>query len=198
VRLKDFHLRPDLLNAARAGDRAALEAFYRGAARAAYTLIRRMVPGSGAEDLMQEAFLDAFRGLPDFDGRAPLGVWFRSIVVRRCLMHLRSPWQRSRVWLEGWRGESPADWLEDRGRPDRDATAVRLDLERLLERLPATTRMVVWLYDVEGYSHEEIAAIFGRSTSFSKSQLARGHGRLRGWLDANSSAEGAQCAALKL
>jgi RNA polymerase sigma-70 factor (ECF subfamily) len=57
---------------------------------------------------------------------------------------------------------------------------------------------VVWLYDVEGYSHEEIAAMFGRTTSFSKSQLARGHGRLRGWLDANSAAEGAQCAALKL
>jgi RNA polymerase sigma-70 factor (ECF subfamily) len=197
VRLKDFHLRPELLNAARAGDHAALETFYRGAARAAYTLIRRMVPGSAAEDLLQEAFLDAFRALPDFDGRAPIGAWFRSIVVRRCLMHLRSPWQRGRLWLESRRGESAPDWLEEWAVPDRDA-AIQLDLERLLDRLPATTRMVVWLYDVEGYSHEEIAAMFGRTTSFSKSQLARGHGRLREWLDANSSAEGAQCAALKL
>jgi len=198
VRLKDFHLRPELLNAARAGDHAALEAFYRGAARAAYTLIRRIVPGSAAEDLLQESFLDAFRALPDFDGRAPLGVWFRSIVVRRCLMHLRSPWQRSRLWVESWRGEPELDRVQEWSVPDHDAAAVQLDLERVLERLPATTRTVVWLYDVEGYSHEEIAAMFGRTTSFSKSQLARGHGRLRVWLDANSSTEGAQCAALKL
>jgi RNA polymerase sigma-70 factor (ECF subfamily) len=42
---------------------------------------------------------------------------------------------------------------------------------------------VVWLYEVEGYSHEEIATEFGRSVSFSKSQLARAHRRLREWFD---------------
>ena len=41
------------------------------------------------------------------------------------------------------------------------------------------TRTVVWLYDVEGWSHEEIARAFERTVSFSKSQLARGHARLR-------------------
>ena len=41
------------------------------------------------------------------------------------------------------------------------------------------TRAVVWLYDVEGWSHEEIARAFERTVSFSKSQLARGHARLR-------------------
>ena len=198
MRLKDFHLRPELLNAARAGDRVAQEAFYRGAARAAYTLIRRIVPGSAAEDLLQESFLDAFRALPGFDGRAPLGAWFRTIVIRRCLMHVRSPWQRSRLWLEGRCGESPLDDLQPPQAPDHDCAAAQLDLERLLARLPATTRVVVWLFDVEGYSHEEIAAMFGRSTSFSKSQLARGHERLRAWLDSNSSTEGAPCAAVKL
>jgi RNA polymerase sigma-70 factor (ECF subfamily) len=41
---------------------------------------------------------------------------------------------------------------------------------------------VVWLHDVEGYTHDEIAALMGKTTSFSKSQLARAHQRLRRWL----------------
>jgi RNA polymerase sigma-70 factor (ECF subfamily) len=85
-------------------------------------------------------------------------------------MHLRSPW---------WRRAEPE--------PDEDrlpggvasAEPVLLDIERALLRLPATARAVVLLYDVEGYSHEEIARLFGRTESFSRSQLARAHRRLR-------------------
>ncbi len=54
-----------------------------------------------------------------------------------------------------------------------------IDLDRALARLSPVTRTVVWLYDVEGWSHEEIARSFERTVSFSKSQLARGHARLR-------------------
>jgi len=53
----------------------------------------------------------------------------------------------------------------------------------------ATARAVVWLYEVEGYSHEEIARAFGRSVSFSKSQLARSHQRLREWFDVQPDRE---------
>jgi DNA-directed RNA polymerase specialized sigma24 family protein len=51
-----------------------------------------------------------------------------------------------------------------------------------LERLSETARAVVWLHDVEGYTHEEIAVMMGKTPSFSKSQLARAHLRLRRWL----------------
>mgnify|MGYP001815930578 FL=1 len=61
----------------------------------------------------------------------------------------------------------------------------RVDLERALESLPESARVVVWLYDVEGMNHREIADLFGRSVSFSKSRLARAHQSLRVWLDAN-------------
>jgi RNA polymerase sigma-70 factor, ECF subfamily len=64
-----------------------------------------------------------------------------------------------------------------------DARAEQLDVERALAILSPTARAVVWLYDVEGYSHEEIAQAFGRSISFSKSQLARAHARLREWFE---------------
>ena len=64
----------------------------------------------------------------------------------------------------------------------REDTALRMDLEASLERLSETSRAVVWLHDVEGYTHEEIAAMMGKTPSFSKSQLARAHVRLRRWL----------------
>ena len=60
--------------------------------------------------------------------------------------------------------------------------ALRMDLESALARLSETSRAVVWLHDVEGYTHEEIATQMGKTVSFSKSQLARAHQRLRLWL----------------
>jgi len=59
----------------------------------------------------------------------------------------------------------------------------QIDLERAFERLSETSRAVVWLHDVEGYTHEEIAEQMGKTVSFSKSQLARAHVRLRRMLD---------------
>jgi RNA polymerase sigma-70 factor (ECF subfamily) len=58
-----------------------------------------------------------------------------------------------------------------------------LDVERALASLAPTARAVVWLFEVEGYTHEEIAQSFGRSVSFSKSQLARAHSKLREWFE---------------
>ncbi len=64
----------------------------------------------------------------------------------------------------------------------REDTLLRMDLEAALERLPDVSRAVVWLHDVEGYTHAEIGEMMGKTTSFSKSQLARAHERLRRWL----------------
>lgn len=58
-----------------------------------------------------------------------------------------------------------------------------LDVERALATLSPTARAIVWLFEVEGYSHEEIARSFGKSVSFSKSQLARAHAKLRQWFE---------------
>jgi RNA polymerase sigma-70 factor (ECF subfamily) len=54
-----------------------------------------------------------------------------------------------------------------------------IDLARALDELADTPRTVLWLHDVEGLTHEEIGAAFGRTVSFSKSQLARAHALLR-------------------
>ncbi len=98
-------------------------------------------------------------------------------------MHLRSPWHRSLLWLDAEADDaSPAYVPIDPG-PHADALADTAALERALASLPALTRSVVWLHDVEGYTHHEIGRLFGRTTAFSKSQLARAHVRLRNLLD---------------
>jgi RNA polymerase sigma factor (sigma-70 family) len=66
---------------------------------------------------------------------------------------------------------------------------IRVDLERALEQLSETSRAVVWMHDVEGYTHEEIAEMMGKTVSFSKSQLARAHVRLRRLLGEERVAE---------
>jgi len=67
-------------------------------------------------------------------------------------------------------------------------------LERALMTLPSLSRAVVWLHDVEGYTHADIGFALGRTPSFSKSQLARAHRRLRDVLGAEDAIlEGTPC-----
>jgi RNA polymerase sigma factor (sigma-70 family) len=127
----------------------------------------------------------------------------RQVAVTRCLMYLRSPWHRARLALD--RVDERATAQDDgraSGQPQARDELLRLavpeswsdqmDLERALATLSPTARAVVWLYDVEGYSHEEIARHFGRTVSFSKSQLARAHARLREWYEPQT--DGQPCA----
>ncbi len=173
-RLAEIEVPADELAAARAGDRDARRALFERVAPATLGIIRRfVVQKATAEDLLQDTLIAMFEHLDDFRGEAPFGVWVRSIAVSRCLMSFRSPWHRARVALESWTEDSGAA-SESAGR-----TADLIDLDRALEKLSPLTRTVVWLYDVEGWSHEEIARAFDRTVSFSKSQLARGHARLR-------------------
>ena len=174
-RLAEIQVPADELLAARAGDVAARGALFERVAPGAFAIIRRLVAQKAmAEDLLQDTLIAMFEHLDDYRGEAPFGVWVRSIAVSRCLMAFRSPWHRARVALESWSEESWSAPAEAEGR-----TSDLIDLDRALARLSPVTRAVVWLYDVEGWSHEEIARAFDRTLSFSKSQLARGHARLR-------------------
>jgi RNA polymerase sigma-70 factor (ECF subfamily) len=178
----DSDLPPDTLARARAGEARAHEAIYRTYQRPVRTLARRLVPGvMTAEDLAQDVFVEVLTRLEQYDGRGSFAGWVRSITVNKCLMHLRSPWQRARRWLDaaGEDGDG-STWPENRVTP---ATGDAVDLERALARLGDTARTVVWLHDVEGYTHAEIGRLLGGTVSFSKSQLARAHLRLRELLE---------------
>lgn len=159
-----------VIAAAARGERGARERLYLAVAPAVHGFARRMVSRACADDIMQDTLIALFEHLADFRGECPFGLWVRRIALTRCLMHLRSPWQRVRVT---W---SAAEDLPAPGAPVGDL----LDLQRALDALPPKARAVLWMYEVEGYTHEEIARAFGRSVSFSKSRLARAHAQLRG------------------
>ncbi len=85
-------------------------------------------------------------------------------------MRLRSPWHKRRVALEQ---------VEDVDVGNGSAQLEDIqDIERALGTLEAEARTVIWLHDVEGYTHKEIGTLLGRTVSYSKSQLARGYQKL--------------------
>ncbi|MDQ1344476.1 MAG: hypothetical protein QG586_6 [Pseudomonadota bacterium] len=179
----DSDLTPETLVLARAGAVDAQEAIYHAFQRPVRTLARRLVPNvAAAEDLAQDVFVDVLTKLGQYDGRGSFAGWVRSITVNKCLMHLRSPWQRARRWLDSASEDGGAGWPEQRS---ASVTGDTVDLERALARLGDTARAVVWLHDVEGYTHAEIGRLLGGTASFSKSQLARAHAHLRELLESD-------------
>jgi RNA polymerase sigma-70 factor (ECF subfamily) len=167
---------PDILVArAKTGDLEALEALYRAFETPVYNLALRMLRQSEeAEDILQETFLEVVRSIKQYRGEGHLWGWVRQIAVSKALMRIRIGQLRHTDELHEEHVQAgPGGGLGVGGVP------ARIDLERAFERLTPTSRAVVWLHDVEGYTHEEIAERMERTVSFSKSQLARAHARLR-------------------
>jgi RNA polymerase sigma-70 factor (ECF subfamily) len=182
----DIQIDPGIVKRAARGDAKAHEIIYRAYSSPVYSVCLRFtrVPAQ-AEDLLQETFIEVIRSIGNFRGEAPLGIWIRQVAVSKALMFLRSAWHK--------RGQSLDDDWEDMltgpntgpGNPARPEQAI--DLDAALGTLPAVSRAVVWLHDVEGYTHKEIAALLGKSESFSKSQLSRAYQKLRPLLEAEAS-----------
>ncbi len=161
-----------VLARAKAGDLTAFEQVYRAYEVPVYNLARRICRTvEDAEDVLQETFFEVCRSINQYRGDGSLWGWIRTIAASKALMRLRRNKYRDTDEFE-----------EDLHRAPRSDNGLRMDLEAALERLPETSRAVVWLHDVEGYTHEEIAGMMGKTVSFSKSQLARAHTRLRRWL----------------
>src|SRR5881396_1717600 len=186
---------PDVLVArAKAGDLEALEALYRAFETPVYNLALRVLRRpEDAEDVLQETFLEVVRSIKQYRGEGHLWGWIRQIATSKALMRIRHDRVReteefheeSAVGVGVVAGAGAAGGGGGGGAAGRSPGAVpaQIDLERALERLSETARAVVWLHDVEGYTHEEIAEQMGKTVSFSKSQLARAHVRLRRMLD---------------
>ncbi|MCH7822763.1 MAG: RNA polymerase sigma factor [Proteobacteria bacterium] len=188
----DIQIDPGIIKRAARGDARAHEIIYRAFATPVYSLCLRFtrVPAH-AEDLVQETFIEIMRSVAKFRGEAALGSWIRRIAVSKALMFLRSAWtSRSQSLADDWDDVTPGNAASHgiSSHPDE-----AIDLDAALAKLPSVSRTVVWLHDVEGFTHKEIAKLMGRSESFSKSQLSRAYQRLRPLLAASidSAGEGA-------
>lgn len=165
-----------LVRRARSGELEAMRQLYERHASRVYTVVRRLAGDDDlAADLAQEAWTSAFQKIRAFRGEAAFGTWVHRIAVNTALTRLRQ-FSRRRDLEQGFDGSTTL------GNPDRwPASNVpdRLTVQRALDKMPDGYRSVLWLHDVEGYTHEEIGARLGIAVGTSKSQLSKARSRLR-------------------
>jgi len=169
-----INLPAGLLDSVRAGDLGAFERVFRLFQRPVYSLaVRILGDADEAMEATHDAFLRMNSALPSFRGDAPFWAWLRKIAVNETLMRLRRRSSRPLTDSMDMDDSTPSSGHS----PLEHAQSA--ELERAMAALPDVTRSVLWLYHGEGYTHDEIAQLMGRTVSFSKSQLARGTQRLR-------------------
>lgn len=125
-----------------------------------------------AEDVLQEAFLDAFQKIHDFRQTSTFGAWLKQIVINRALSQLRN----RKVQLI-----TIDDTLDFAQEESSDEEGINFDIQRIqiaIKQLPDGFRTVICLYLLEGYDHEEIAEILGIAESTSRTQYIRAKKRL--------------------
>ena len=167
-----------LARRAHAGDMSALEELYRRHNRRVYSLCLRMTANiPEAEDLTQEVFIRLFDHVGSFRGESAFTSWLHRFTVNLVLMYFR----RHRVRFErpSEKVELPEQVSPGTERPERLTVIERISLDEALAKLPPGYRAVFVLYDVEGYTHEEVAKLLGCSEGTSKSQLWKARAKLR-------------------
>lgn len=176
------HVEADALARAQEGDHQAFAQLYSLHKRRIYSLCLRMVGNvAEAEDLTQEAFLQLHRKIGTFRGESAFSTWLYRLAINVVLMHVRKkelPVTSLDEAMEPSVEERPGRSF---GAPDLNLAGAidRLALERAVAHLSAGYRLVFILHDVEGYEHNEIAAMLDCSIGNSKSQLHKARLKLR-------------------
>ena len=152
-------------------------------AQAMATARRLCRSAADGDDLYQEAVLRAFEKVHTLRDPGRFRPWFYTILLSRHRSRMRSPfWKRFSPWESafavdsGPAGEDGRNWDELRGRAARAA--------RALETLAPEQREALVLFEIDGYTLEEVAGMQRTSISAVKSRLARGRDRLRRWYEA--------------
>lgn len=160
------------------GDPAAARALYDRHAERVYAVVRRLAGDDAtAQDWSQEAWIRVFHALPGFRGDSRLSTWIHRVATNVALDGLRRAERRAAEPLED---EPPAPGPVG-------AVVERVTLERAVDRLPDGMRRILVLHDVEGYTHDEIAAFLGVSPGTSRSQLFKARAKLRAMMTARPS-----------
>jgi len=180
----------EAIERAKQGDSFAFETLYGLHKRRVYSLCLRMSGNeAGAEDLTQEAFLQVYRKIVTFRGQSEFSTWLHRVAVNVVLMHFRKHRLLTVSLGEPFDQEEPDRLRRYFGIQD-DLLAGSIDritLERAIGNLPPGYRNVFVLLDVEGYKHNEVAAMMGCTIGNTKSQLHKARMKLRLMLKAGRS-----------
>lgn len=169
----------ELIGKCRKGDRKAQFELYRLYFKAMYnTALRIVSQPAEAEDIMQEAFLSAFRKIETYKGDVSFGAWLKKIVINKSIDALR----QRKLRFEEITGQEPDEEPEYAHEFEEDNTIQEermvMQIKDAIRELPQGYRVIVTLALIEGYDHEEIAQILSISESTSRSQLVRARKKL--------------------
>ncbi len=160
-----------LASSASRGSRPALAELFRRHADTVYGAALRVLGStSDAEDVLQDVFVGLPRALQRYDARGRFPGFIHTVATRAALMKLRG--ERRRPWTV-----LPPDMPGQGSRPD--ATVERVDLGRALSDMPEGLRRAFLLREIDGFGHEEIAALLGISAGASRARVHRAWAWLR-------------------
>lgn len=169
-----LNLHEELINQCRNGNEEAHFRLYKLYAKAMYNVGYRITGNEAdAEDVLQEAFINAFKNIESYRADATFGSWLKRIVVNKAINVLKK--RKAELVSQ----EDGFDAIAEEAEPEYKA---ELSVERVrhcINLLPDGYRSVLSLYLLEGYDHEEIAGIMGITESTSKSQLNRAKNKLK-------------------
>jgi RNA polymerase sigma-70 factor (ECF subfamily) len=127
-----------------------------------------------AEDVLQEAFLDAFNKVKDFRQETTFGLWLKQIVVNRSINLLR---KRKMEWVE--MVDDQLENIADEEPEDNEEVQYKVaQVKEAMKELPDGYRVVLSLYLLEGYDHEEIGQILNITENTSRTQFLRAKRKL--------------------
>ena len=164
-----------LIKDCKQNDKRAQIELYRKYHQGMYNVAMRLLMNSeSAEDVIQESFLSAFKNISQFKGEVTFGAWLKKIVVNKCINQLKKK-ELEIVDLD----KTTIRHLEDDNNWEFDQRVVIEDVKKEINKLQDKYKLVVMLYLIEGYDHEEISQILKISVIASRSRLMRGKTRLR-------------------
>ncbi len=181
-----------LLASLRAGDSRAYETLVRTLAPQLLAVVRRILRDEeDARDAVQEAFVNAWKGLPKFGEGSRLSTWLYRIAVNAALMKLRSRRRHPEEPIDDLLPTFVEDGHQTRpSEPWTEPADLALDREQLqatvrqaIDRLPETYRLVLLLRDIEGLATAETAEVLGVTENAVKLRLHRARQALRTLLD---------------
>jgi RNA polymerase sigma-70 factor, ECF subfamily len=179
---------PVLVGAIAQGDHAAFETLMRRYNGKLFRIARSIVKDdSDAEDVLQDAYMDAYRHIDDFRGDSQVATWLTRIVINQALMRLRKEKRRSVIvpFREPGSGEAERAEVDvaDRTTESPSSRLLRGEIRRILERrideLPLSFRTVFIMREVEDMSVEETAEALGIAPATVRSRLFRARALLR-------------------